>query len=163
MFSRQMGWPFARGTSREGPFRRAAAQSLPSCTDMGDPTEPAAGETSYLAAGGGVIKAEAVYAISALAVALLLLAGCDSAGSVPTPGPGSLQVRGHVVEVVGRSITEVETLRIRDADGKTWTFTTEGFTGFSPAHLREHQLFGQTVLVTYVAKEGRLVAVNTAD
>jgi hypothetical protein len=68
-----------------------------------------------------------------------------------------------VVEVVGRSITEVETLRIRDAGGKTWTFTTEGFIGFSPAHLREHQLFGQTVLVTYVEKEGRLVAVNATD
>ena len=110
------------------------------------------------------------YAIGALAVVLVLLSGCEGAGGAPTPGPGSPEpapagatVRGHVVEVVGRSIVEVETLRLRDTGGKTWTFTTEGFIGFSPAHLREHQLFGQTVLVTYVEKQGRLVAVNAVD
>ena len=103
------------------------------------------------------------WALAAGCWLLALAAACAGGGSPPTPGANSLQVRGHVVEVVSRSITEVETLRIRDAGGKTWTFTTEGFIGFSPAHLREHQLFGQTALVTYVEKPGRLVAVNVTD
>ena len=103
-----------------------------------------------------------VYAAGVLAFALLLLSGCEDTGAA-TGDKDPLQVRGHVVEVVGRSITEVETLRIRDSDERSWTFTTEGFIGFSPAHLREHQLFGQTVLVTYVAKGDILVAVDVAD
>jgi hypothetical protein len=105
---------------------------------------------------------EKVYAVGALAFALVLLAACEDTRS-NAGGGDSLQVRGHIVEVVGRSITEVETLRIRDSDERSWTFTTEGFIGFSPAHLREHQLFGQTVLVTYVAKGDILVAVDVAD
>ena len=71
--------------------------------------------------------------------------------------------RGQVVEVVARSITEVETLRVRNKDGREYVFTTEGFVGFTPSHLREHRLFGQTVLVTYQEKDGRLVAVRTED
>ena len=72
-------------------------------------------------------------------------------------------MRGHVVEVVARSVTEVETLRVRDENGREYVFATEGFVGFTPSHLREHSLFGQTVLVTYQEKDGRLVAVRTED
>lgn len=73
------------------------------------------------------------------------------------------QVRGLVIEVVARNITEVETLRIRDESGQELTFTTEGFVGFTPSHLKEHQLFGQAVLVSYVQKNGQLVAVEITD
>ena len=73
------------------------------------------------------------------------------------------QVRGQVVEVVARSITEVETLRVRDEHGREYVFVTEGFVGFTPSHLREHALFGQPVLVTYRREDGRLVAVRTED
>ena len=58
------------------------------------------------------------------------------------------------MEVVDRDIDELETLRIRDSDGKVWTFTTEGYAGVTPAHLREHQLFGDAVTVTYQEKDG---------
>jgi hypothetical protein len=57
----------------------------------------------------------------------------------------------------------VETLRIRDGDGKIWTFITEGPVQVTPSHLREHQLLGQRVLVTYVAKGDALVAVKVTD
>ena len=72
-------------------------------------------------------------------------------------------VRGIVVEVVGRDLLEVETLRVRTQDGRTWTFTTDGPLPFTASHLREHQLFGQTVLVFFVKRDGQLVAVDLAD
>ena len=73
------------------------------------------------------------------------------------------QIRGHVIEVIARNITEVETLHIRDDAGQEWTFTSEGFAGFTPSHLKEHQLFGQSVLVYYVERGARLVAVDITD
>ena len=76
-------------------------------------------------------------------------------------------MEGLVVEVVDRSIDQVETLRVRDGDGRVWTFTTEGYIGFSPTHLRQHQLFGERVVVIFRAGEGpdkdRLVALEVVD
>jgi hypothetical protein len=73
------------------------------------------------------------------------------------------QVRGHIIEVIPRNITEVETLRIRDDSGREMSFTSEGFVGFTPSHLKEHQLFGLSVLVLYVERGDRLVAVDITD
>ena len=91
---------------------------------------------------------------------LLLVGAC---GGGPTGVESPRQVRGVIVLVTPRSLTEVETLRIRDGDGKVWTFTTQGPVDFTPSHLREHQLLGQAVLVTYVAKADTLVAVKIED
>jgi hypothetical protein len=77
--------------------------------------------------------------------------------------PDTKQVRGHIIEVIPRNITEVETLRIRDDSGREMTFTSEGFVGFTPSHLKEHQLFGLSVLVLYVERGDRLVAVDITD
>lgn len=58
-----------------------------------------------------------------------------------------------VVEVVSRDLDEVEILKIRDRDGMVWTFATEGFVGFTPAHLVEHQISGNAVTVTFREKD----------
>lgn len=95
--------------------------------------------------------------IVVLAAALVLtLAGCS--------GQPREQVRGHVVDVVVRNFTEVESLRIRDEAGKIWDFKgAEGFIGFTPSHVKEHQLQGLSVLVSYVREGDALVAVHLAD
>lgn len=100
-----------------------------------------------------------------LAAALLLAIACGGGQATATADAGEpgRQVRGHIVEVVARNITEIESVSIRDQDGRRWTFTTEGYTGVTPAHLREHQLFGQQVVVSYVEREDRLVAVKIGD
>ena len=104
-----------------------------------------------------------------LAAALLLAIACGGAtattdtGDATDAGDAGRQVRGHILEVVARNITEIERVSIRDQDGRRWTFTTEGYTGMTPAHLREHQLFGQQVVVSYIEREDRLVAVNIGD
>ena len=112
-----------------------------------------------------------------LAAALLLALACGGGQTTATPatptttdardagdaGDTGRQVRGNILEVVARNITEIERMSILDQDGRRWTFTTEGYTGVTPSHLREHQLFGQQVVVSYVERKDRLVAVKIGD
>ena len=72
-------------------------------------------------------------------------------------------VRGVVVEAVDRNLAEIETLRIRDSDGRLWTFTTEGPLEKNGTHLRLHQVLGQTIEVRYEGRAGRLVVVGLRD
>jgi hypothetical protein len=95
-------------------------------------------------------------------IVLLLASGCGS-GMAPEDSIPTKQVEGRVLEVVARNITEIETLRVRDTLGREWSFTTEGWIGFTPSHIREHQLFGQLVLISFVEKEGELIAVDVVD
>ena len=74
-----------------------------------------------------------------------------------------MTVRGMVVEVRAKSITELELLAIVDEAGDRWEFYAEGFAGFTPAHLREHQAFGQPVTVTYREARDGLLVVGLAD
>ncbi len=90
-----------------------------------------------------------------LAFLALLLIACDS-------GEG-LTVRGQVVEFTPRSFSELEHLKIRDDEGREFVFETDGFVGFTPSHVGEHQLLGQSLLVTYEKRGGRLVATMLED
>ena len=119
-----------------------------------------------------VKKGNAAWLISplaraALAATFLMLLACgngdDTGAATSSPSEASGEVEGLVVEVVGRNIVELETLRIRAEDGTVWTFTAEGPLEFSPSHLREHQLFGETVTVSYVRRGELLVAVEISD
>jgi hypothetical protein len=121
----------------------------------------------------------------ALAVLVLLLTGCAGPAPAPTLTPASIpptgpapatpgaprnetpaapqQVRGMILEVAARNLTEVALLRLRDSQGREWSFTTQGPVGITPSHLREHQVFGQSVLVTYTEGPGQLVAQAVED
>ena len=103
--------------------------------------------------------------VGPLAVALILASIIACGGNSPDLGdPVGAQVRGIVLEVLGRNIVELETLRIRDETGREWTFgAAQGFIGLSPSHLREHQLAGEPVVVTYVTRDGQLQAVDITD
>jgi hypothetical protein len=96
-------------------------------------------------------------------LALALATGCGGNAATATVEPAG-EVRGLVEEVVGRNIVEIDLLRIRDESGRIWSFGAgEGFIGFSPSHLRAHQLLGETVQVTYETRGGMLVAVALSD
>lgn len=93
--------------------------------------------------------------VGAVLMLLLAVAAC---------GGGEVrQVRGQVVAVTARDFAEVESLRIRDAEGREYRFVTEGFVGFTPSHIREHQLLGQSLLVSYERRGDELVAVALED
>ena len=101
-----------------------------------------------------------------VSLALILAMSCAQSEAAPT-GQESETVEGLIVDVVARNIDEFETMVIKDSGGKVWTFTSEGFAGAPPGHLREHQLFGDSVTVTYHEKDGPegrlLVATDVTD
>ena len=94
--------------------------------------------------------------ITALLCALgVFLMACNSV----EPGVA----RGVIVEVTDRNLAEIEVLTIRDGDGRLWTFTTEEALEKNGAHLRLHQVLGQTIEVRYQERGGRLIAVGLRD
>ena len=78
-------------------------------------------------------------------------------------GGGEKTVTGMVTDVVERNLSEVELLRVRDRADNIWEFTTLGNIGMSPAHLKQHQVLGQGVLVVYKRIGGRLVVSKIRD
>lgn len=102
-----------------------------------------------------MIRALPIAVMALLAASMVLAAACESSGTS--------EVRGQVVEVVPRSFSELESLTIRDEEGRLYTFETEGFVGFTPSHVREHQFLGQSLLVIYETREGVLVALRLED
>ncbi|MBO54176.1 MAG: hypothetical protein CL886_00790 [Dehalococcoidia bacterium] len=73
------------------------------------------------------------------------------------------EVRGQVLEVTPRNVSQFETLKIQAQDGQIYQFKSDTFTGFTPAHIKEHQLFGQTLLVRFISRDGVLVAITLED
>ncbi len=96
----------------------------------------------------------ALCAVGALCVLGVYFAACNGEPGV---------VRGTVVEAVDRDLAEIATLSIRDGDGRTWTFTTDGSLEKNGAHLRLHQVLGQTIEVSFEEREGRLFATGLRD
>ena len=91
-----------------------------------------------------------------MASVLLVALACGGGG-------GEKYVTGIVLEAVARDLVEIELLRVRDADGRVWDFTTEGNVGISAAHLKQHQVLGEMVLVTFMEKDGSLIATDVSD
>ena len=98
-------------------------------------------------------------AICVLCIATAACGGSEHPCAVPNTGA----IRGAVVEAVDRDLAEIETLRIRDGDGCLWTFYTDGPLEKNGAHLRLHQVLGQTIEVTYEVRGGRPVATALRD
>ena len=78
-------------------------------------------------------------------------------------GGGEKTVTGIVLEAVERDMVEIELLRLRDADGRVFEFTTKGPVGINAAHLRQHQVLGERVVVTYTEENGSLIATDVRD
>ena len=96
--------------------------------------------------------------VSALAAGMAVLLFAAACG-----GDSEKTVAGLIVEAVERDLVEIELLSVRDDDGKVWTFSTEGPVGINAAHLRQHQVLGEKVVVTYSAYRGDLIATGVRD
>ena len=96
-----------------------------------------------------------VSALAAGMAVLLIAAACG--------GDSDKTVTGLIVEAVERDLVEIELLRVQDDGGKVWTFSTEGPVGVNAAHLRQHQVLGEKVVVTYSAYRGDLIATGVRD
>ena len=101
---------------------------------------------------------------------LLASVGCGSNTEVETtitPGPQlsaePSAVMGHVVSVEAASIVAIKAFGVEDSEGVVWSFIAEGPLEFTPSHLREHQLLGLPVVVTYLETTDGLLAVSLVD
>ena len=89
-----------------------------------------------------------------LAMALLFLLSC---------GERLSEVEGLVTSVEARSVVEVERFTIEDEEGRVFTFTTEGFIGFTTSHFREHMMLAEPVRVRYKKDGDTLIAAFIED
>ena len=99
--------------------------------------------------------------LSGLLILCVLCALCVATAACGSGEPSV--VHGVVVEAIDRNLAEIETLRIRDGDGHVWTFTTDGALEKNGAHLRLHQVLGQTIEVSYEERGGQLIATSLRD
>ncbi len=72
-------------------------------------------------------------------------------------------VHGRVTSVENRSIIQVDSFSLLDAEGETWSFIAEWPLEFTPSHLREHMLTGEEVRVRFRRVGDVLIAVSVAD
>ena len=89
-----------------------------------------------------------------LAMALLFSLSC---------GERLSEVEGLVTGVEPRSAVEVERFTIEDKEGGVFTFTTEGFIGFTTSHFREHMMLAEPVRVRYKKDGDTLIAAFIED
>ncbi len=91
----------------------------------------------------------------------LAAAGCGDAASDDGPRES---VRGVLVRVEARSLTELEFLDVRDDTGFVWRFRPGlSYRGFSPSHLREHMVQGLPVTVVYRWKDDAPLMEDVTD
>ena len=93
----------------------------------------------------------------------LAAAGCSGGATTEVDVPRE-SVRGVVVRVEARSLTELEFMDVRDDTGFVWRFRPGiAYRGFTPAHLREHMVQGLPVTVVYRWKEGAPLMEDVTD
>ena len=73
------------------------------------------------------------------------------------------EVEGLVTSVEAMSVVEVERFTIEDEEGRVFTFTTEGFIGFTTSHFREHMMLAEPVRVRYRKEGDTLIAAFVED
>ena len=75
-------------------------------------------------------------------------------------GVKSGEVRGTILNVDSSSILDLRSLDIRDETGASWHFEArKRFSGFTPSHLRQHMVQGESVAVRY-HKEGESLIID---
>ncbi len=89
-----------------------------------------------------------------LAMALLFSLSC---------GDKLSEVEGLVTGVEPRSAVEVERFTLEDEEGTVFTFTTEGFIGFTTSHFREHMMLAEPVRVSFRKDGDTLIAAFIED
>ena len=105
-------------------------------------------------------------ALAGALIGLFVLA-CGDSPSKPGEDGGRIveSVRGLVLEVEQESLISLEALEIQDGEGKVWRFEGRGkvIAGFTPSHLNEHKLLGQSVEVAFYREDDLLVLDGITD
>ncbi len=102
-------------------------------------------------------------ALSILSMAVLT--GCRPEGNASTATAQTTgTVTGTVVTAEGSGVTDLQSLEVRDAGGKVWSFAASGFVGETPSHLKQHMITRVPIVVTYERQQdGTLLATRVED
>lgn len=105
-------------------------------------------------------------ALAAIAIGLSISACGDSTSNTSEDSGRNIEsVRGLVLEVEQESLISLKALEIQDGEGKVWRFEGRGkvVAGFTPSHLNEHKLLGQSVEVAFYREAEVLVLEDITD
>lgn len=91
-----------------------------------------------------------------LALALILTACAKISDQEET------SIRGLIRDFSASTLQSFDTVTVEDEKGILWRFSSNGrvFPGFSPSHLRDHMLTGESILVTYEKIENSMLLVH---
>ena len=84
-------------------------------------------------------------------------------------GEGDRSESGVILDVVGASLTQVDSFTLLDEDGEVLTFeiapdaSQELADGFFPGHMRGHALAAERVTVYFREEDGVLLAIRLED
>lgn len=93
----------------------------------------------------------------ACAIAVSSLLACQPEATGPKT------VRGLLIQVDSRSLTELERVTLRTDEGLILTFRVEGEAGITPGHAREHMVGAEPVTIHYREGPGGPIAVLITD
>lgn len=103
----------------------------------------------------------------ALALIAILAPSCETPPDADGTATTAMTFIGHVSDVRARSLVELESIRVTNADGASMRFRApQGarFPDFNPSHAREHMLTGDPVKVTYrESPDGTLLILDLSD
>jgi hypothetical protein len=97
--------------------------------------------------------------------AIFAVALACGGGDGTSPSGDERTVRGHLTDVKAASLLEIESITVETETGESYVLEAGNriFSGFTPAHLREHMLQGNMVTVTFHEKGERLVLNDVLD
>ena len=101
--------------------------------------------------------------LNALVFIIIILVSSVIACSGSSQSENHHIIRGQVISVIAKSISEVQSFEVKTPSGQIYQFHASGFIGFTPSHIKEHQVTGQPVTVTYTASNDLLMAVEITD
>jgi len=74
------------------------------------------------------------------------------------------QVSGYVVDVESLSLKQLKSFELIDQNDSKFIFIVQGDLGkFSPSHMREHMLLGESVIVIYRTENGINIVESVND
>jgi len=97
--------------------------------------------------------------ITILTLTTFILLSCAD----PSETENNKLIRGRVISVVAKSISDVQTFKVQSPTGEIYSFQVNGFIGFTPSHIKEHQVTGDPVTVTYISGNNVLIATKITD
>ena len=98
-----------------------------------------------------------------LGASVLGLMACASDREPVAEAPAVKTVSGFIIAVEAKSIAELVSLDVEDAQRVMWHFVARDFKGFTPSHLRDHMVQGAPVSVRYHEENSTFIIEEITD